>query len=162
MAYGNKILTSIHGRRLGLQGMSSAESGGSYGPNEYAVGPDSFRDGVSTVETTATGESVPAYGVSYLIGTSVASTPVFILDPPIPGVEKTIVFGSTDSALYVKTKGGVADTQYIIGSSIGSTATCIRSSLGGAVQLVGLTTDLWAAVNVSSTAVNGVALQATT
>ena len=122
------------------------------------VGPDGVRVDVSTAETTATGESVPAYGMSYLTGTSVASTPVYELDPPIPGVAKTIAFGSTDSALYVKTSGG----EYIIGSSIGSSATVIRSSLGGVVQLVGLTTAKYGAVNVSSTAVNGVKFQATT
>ena len=156
MAYGNNITTSKHGRRLGLQSMSSSESGGNQGPEEFLVGPDAFRVGMSTADSTGT--PVPAYGYTYLVGTSAASTPVYQLDPPIPGVEKTIIFGSTDSALYIKTANG----EYIMGSSLGSSATTIRSSLGGAVQLVGLTTALYAAVNVSSTAVNGVHFQATT
>lgn len=156
MAYGNYITTSIHGRRLGLQAMSSGEHGGSHGRQEFIVGPEGVREGLSTADTTGTG--VPAYGITALVGTSVASTPVYQLDPPIPGVHKTIVFASTDSALYIKTING----EYILGSSIGSSATTIRSSGGGAVQLVGISTSQWASLNISSTAVNTVAFQATT
>lgn len=152
----DKYTTSLHGRRIGLQLMSTAISGGSHGFKEFLVGPEDIRKSMSTADTTAT--AVPAYGITYLLGTSAASTPVYSLDPPIPGVSKTIVFGSTDSALYIKT----ANAEYILGSSLGSSATTIRSSGGGVVQLVGLTTDQWGAINVSSTAVNGVAFQATT
>lgn len=154
-AFSNSILTSIYGKRLGLQPMSSGQSG-SPGNAEFLVGPDDQRVGVSTAETTAT--NMKAYGVSYLVGTSAASTPVYTLSPPIPGVRKNIFFGSTDSALYVKT----ANAEYIYGSSIGSSATVIRSSGGGTVELIGLTTAIWGALNISSTAVNTVVFQATT
>jgi len=154
-AYNSSILTSIHGRRLGLQAMSSGQSG-SPGNAEFLVGPDDQRVAVSTEETTDV--QMKAYGVSYVVGTSAASTPVFTLAPPIPGVRKNIFFGSTDSALYVKTANG----EYIYGSSIGSSATTIRSSGGGFVELVGVTTAIWATAGISSTAVNTVAFQATT
>lgn len=155
MPYGNKIITSIYGRRLGLQPMSTVETGGP-GPLEFLVGPDGLKQGVSTAPSTATAEG--ASGITLLVGTSVASTPVFTLAPPIPGVKKVINFSSTDSALYLKMSSGVS----IVGTSLGSSATVIRSSGGGTVQLIGLTTALYGALAVSSTAVNTVGFQATT
>lgn len=150
-------ITNLHGKRLGLQILSSGQSGGSKGPLEFLVGPDGFRDPVSTAETTVT--PVNASGLTILVGTSAASTPVFTLAPPIPGVTKTVAFGSTDSALYLKMSSGVA----IAGTSLGNTgATVIRSSGGGTVELEGLTTALYAALTISSTAVNGLGFQATT
>lgn len=155
MSYGSQILTSIYGRRLGLQAQSTAQSGGSK-PFELLVGPEDIRLGVTTNETTAAG--LAPYGISYLVGTSAASTPVFTLSPPVPGLRKGIVFGSTNSALYVKAASGCS----IIGTSLGSSATAIRSSGGGYVELIGVTTALYAPAMISSTAVNGVAFQATT
>ena len=149
-------ITSIYGRRLGLQILSSAQSGGSKGPVELLVGPDAFREPVSTAETTVT--AINPFGLTILVGTSVASTPVFTLAPPIPGVPKWINFASTDSAIYLKMSTGVA----ISGSSIGSSATVIRSSGGGTVALIGLTTAIYGALPHSSTAVNTLAFQATT
>lgn len=154
MPYGSQILTSIYGRRLGLQQLSTGQSGGSKAV-EFLVGPDDFRHGITTNESTGTAMA-PA-GISYLVGTSAASTPVFQLSPPIPGIRKSIVFGSTDSALYVKAATGCS----IIGTSLAS-ATAIRSSGGGYVELVGVTTALYAPAMISSTAVNGIAFQATT
>lgn len=155
MSYGSQILTSIYGRRLGLQAQSTAQSGGSK-PFELLVGPEDIRLGITTNESTGT--ALAPFGVSYLVGTSAASTPVFTLSPPVPGLRKTIVFGSTDSALYVKAATGCS----IIATSIGSSATAIRSSGGGVVNLIGLTTALYAPTRVSSTGVNGLAFQATT
>lgn len=150
-------ITSIYGRRLGLQPLSSAQSGGSKGIVELLVGPDGFRDPVSTAETTST--PINPSGATILVGTSAASTPVFTLAPPIPGVKKRIYFGSTDSALYVKMTAGVS----IAGTSLGSTVcAAIRSSGGGYVELEGLTSAIYGALNVSSTAVNTVGFQATT
>lgn len=155
--YGNKITTSIYGRRLGLQLLSTSESGGSRGPAEFLVGPKDLRADVTTGESTAT--NLSAWGVSTILGTSAASTTVYTLDAPIPGVRKVIRFGSTDSALYVKMASGCA----ISGTSLATTgATVIRSSGGGQAELIGLTTALYGAMQVSSTAVNGMGFQATT
>ena len=156
MAYGNNITTSLYGRRFGLQSMSSGQTGSANGMHEYLVGPSDIRLGASTADTTAT--ATKPHGITIFVGTSVASTPVYSLDPPIPGVRKIVAFGSTDSALYVKTK----NAEYIWGSSLGSSATVIRSSGGGVVELIGLTTAIWGVMNISSTAVNTVAFQATT
>lgn len=156
MPYGSQILTSIYGRRLGLQALSTGQSGGSKAV-EFLVGPDDLRKGRTTNESTGT--ALAPSGISYLVGTSVASTPVFQLSPPIPGAKKMIFFGSTDSALYVKAASGCS----FAGTSLGNTgATAIRSSGGGYVELMGVSTALYATGLISSTAVNGVAFQATT
>lgn len=161
MAYRPLISKSLHGRQFGLQSMSTAVTGSArQAPGQevdFLVGPEALREGVTTGESTAI--NLSAYNVSRVFGTSVASTPVYTMDPPIPGVRKTVYFGSTDSALYVKMSAGVA----IAGTSLGTTgATAMRSSGGGAMELMGLTTALFAALGVSSTAVNGVGFQATT
>lgn len=156
MPYGNNILTSIYGRRLGLIPLSTGQSGAAV-PIEVLAGPDDFRLGITTNETTAAAMN-PA-GISLLTGTSAASTPVFTLAPPIPGVKKIVIMGSTDSAIYVKCATGVA----IAGTSLGTTGACaIRSSGGGLMELQGVTTALHYANGISSTAVNGLGFQATT
>ncbi len=159
MAYGDKGLPSLWGRRFGLQAASSAAFNLQRGLKEepdMLVGAEAVRQRVSTDGST----SVPlrSYGINKVFGTSAASTPVYTLDTPIPGVPVTIQFASTDSAIYVNTGAGVQ----ISGSSLGSSATTLRSSGGGAMQLVGISSAEYLALGVSSTAVNGVALQATT
>lgn len=135
MAYGNKILTSLFGRRLGLQRLSTAESGAST-PNEFLVGPDDFRVGVNTAETTST--RLEAHGYSGNLGTSAASSAVYTIDPPIPGVRKVLASSTANGPVYVKTASGV------IISSAGSTDTTVKlSTLGNAVELIGLTTAIW-------------------
>ncbi len=157
MSYANFITKSLFGRQIGLQTMSTPQTGGSRGPADFLVGPEDLRRGVTTGESTAV--NLAAWGISNVLGTSAASTPVYTLDPPIPGVRKGIRFASTDSALYVKTDAASA----IAGTSLASTgATAIRSSGGGYVELIGISTIQWMALQQSSSAVNGVAFQATT
>lgn len=150
-------LTSIYGRRLGLSQLSTGQTGGTKGPVDFLAGFDDVRLPISTAETT----DIPcnAAGISYLVGTSAASTPVFTIAPPIPGVRKQVFFGSTDSALYLKNSSGCS----FAGTSLGTTgATVIRSSGGGMIELMGLTTAIYGVLNVSSSAVNAVEFQATT
>lgn len=136
MAYGTKILTSIFGRRLGLQRLTTAESGGSR-KEEFLVGPDDFRVCVSTAETTST--NLQAFGYSMNLGTSAGSSAVYTLEPPIPGVRKLLVSSTANGPVYVNLSGA----QLI--SSAGSThATVKLSTLGNPVELFGLTTALWA------------------
>lgn len=132
MPYNNKVLTSIHGRRLGLQRLSSAESGGSKGTQEYIVGPQAFREGTSTSETTAS--NVAAYGASLLMETSAASSSVYTLDPPVPGVRKSLYMSS---GVWVKTANGA------FYSSAGTTHTVLNSSNKTVLDLVGLTTAIY-------------------
>lgn len=144
MAYNSNITTTLKGRRLGLQLLSTSYTGGSRGAQEFLVGPDDFRVGVTTNESTAT--NFKAHGVSHVRGTSADSSSVFTLDPPIPGVEKTLYFNSTgNTACYVKT----ANSE-VIHTTLGSSHTVIKSTIGGICRLVGVTTAIWAALNITS------------
>ena len=138
MPYQDKMTTSKHGRRLGLQLMTTPESGGSRGAQEYLVGPEDLRVGVTTAETTST--NLQPHGVSKLVSSSAASSQVYTIDPPVPGVHKTIL-NSTDAVAYVKT----ANDETIV-TSKGSTWTTITMPVGGlAVELMGFTTAQWLA-----------------
>jgi hypothetical protein len=140
MAFSDKIITSIFGRRLGLQLMSSAQTGTAVAgrKSEFLVGPDDLRYEVTTGETTAT--NLKPYGVSFLTGTSAASSSVFVIDPPIPGVMKTVVFTSGSQPVYLRTNGG----ETFRTSADTTVATVISSTLTGCtVQLIGLTTSIY-------------------
>lgn len=144
MAFGSQILTSIYGRRLGLQTMSSAQTGGSKGAKDYLVGPAEFRAAVTTAETTSA--NVESHGTSYLPGTSAASSAVYTLDPPIPGVSKRVLFDSSNGPIYLKT----ANSETFL-TTVGSTHTTIKaSSFGGSISLIGITTAIWGLMGVTS------------
>lgn len=141
--YFSKVITSVHGRRLGLSVLSSGESGNSK-KLEFLVGPDAFRNLVSTAETTSTNLSPSGY--SHVRGTSADSSSVFTIDPPIPGVEKTLYFNSTgNTACYVKTAN--SETFH---STVGSSHTVLKSTIGGIARLIGVTTAIWGLLGVTS------------
>lgn len=141
--YFQKVITSIKGNRLGLSILSSGETGTSK-KLEFLVGPDALRWGNTTAETTST--NLSAVGLSRVDGSSAASSSVFTLDPPIPGIEKLIYFGSTgDKNCYVKTAN--SETLH---SSRGSSFTTVQSTIGGCLRLVGVTTAIWGAPGLTS------------
>ena len=148
MAFRDKIVTSLFGRRFGLQVHTTPESGGSKGNIDYLVGPEAIRSGVTTAESTGT--NAAAYGISFFPGTSAASSAVYTLDPPVPGVEKTLVFNSTTQGpIYVKTANGET-----ILSTQGTTFSVIKSTNNtvAAIKLYGLTTAIWGMAPGLSTA----------
>lgn len=155
MAFNGNITTSLMGRRMGLQLMSTGVSGGTI-PAEFLVGPEALRTKVTTAETSAI--NLKAWGISNLPGSSAASTSVYTLDAPIPGVDKYINFGTTGSLCKVRT----GSSEVIQTTTLGATgATCINSSQGGAVHLIGLTTAIWMSLT-SPSSINGVTFTATT
>ena len=137
MSFNAQVGPSLYGRRFGLQLMSTAATGGRV-PTDFLVGPEDLRRGVTTAETT--GVNVPAWGVSFLNGTSAASSSVYVLEPPIPGVRKTIVFSSANTPQYLRT----VNAETFRTSADSTIATVISSTLTGAViELIGLTTAIW-------------------
>lgn len=135
-----KINRSIRGRDLGFQDLSSAESGGSNGITRFLAGTViGLRQDVTNAETTS--QNLKAHGLSNL---STASSGVHTIDPPIPGVAKTIVCtgGATE---YVKTANSET-----IESSLGSTFTTLKWVGYGVIDLVGLTTARWLARGLTS------------
>jgi hypothetical protein len=149
MPYNSNINTSLRGRRLGLQKLSTNAQGGRV-EHEYLVGPDSFRLGVTTAESTGT--NLLAHGVSNLVGTSAASSAVYVIDPPVPGVRKLINIGTTaNGPIYLRTKNSET-----FNTTLGTSFTTIKSSAGGFYELIGLTTAVWGALNITSgTSSNG-------
>lgn len=137
MNYGDKIVTSIYGRRLGLQVSSSGQFGTSK-RLDLLVGPDALRAQHSTSETTSTNLS-PA-GVSVLANSSAGSSQVWTIDPPIPGVEKTLVFGTTVNTQYLKGANGET-----FQSSQGTSMTVLKSTqlVLATLKLTPLSTAAW-------------------
>ena len=70
---------------------------------------------------------------------------MYTIDPPVPGVRKTIR-ASTLAATYLKSNGGefFQTTQ----NTSGSVIAC--SSAGGAFELVGYTTAIWLGIGLTS------------
>lgn len=143
MAYFNKYVTSLYGRRFGLQRLTTAIAGITK-PAEFLVGPEALRTGTSTGESTGT--NVAPYGASLLPGTSAASSAVYTIDPPIPGVRKTVLGGSDNGPVYLKTANGET-----INTSWGTTHNTVKiSSVGGGFELVAVTTAKWLGLGLTS------------
>jgi hypothetical protein len=137
--WANKITTSIFGRRLGINRLTTGESGGAQGARDFLAGPEAYRTAVSTANTTGT--NVAAYGVQVLPGTSAASSSVYTIDPPIPGVT-VVVVGSSNAGCFLKTN---AATETIM-TTLGSSDTVLEfPSVGGVATLTGVTTARWVA-----------------
>ena len=135
MAYGDKVTTSLHGRRVGLQFMSTAQTGGAKA--EFLVGPDDYRVGTDTSESTAT--NLSAVGFSGNLGTSAGSSAVYTVDAPIPGTRKVLASSTANGPVYVKAGGSA-----VIVSSAGSTDVVVKlSTLGNPVELIALTSGIW-------------------
>lgn len=140
MAYEGFITKSLYGRQCALQQMSTSATGSARtGSNPtFLVGSEDIRKASTTNDTTS--QNLAAFGQSFLQGSSAGSSSVFTLDPPIPGVHKFLAFG-VQSPIYVKTANAE-----VFNTSAGSSFTTIKaSSLGGCIDLVGITTAMWGA-----------------
>lgn len=156
----NKMLTSVHGRRLGLTAGSSAKM-------EYLVGPDGFQSPhgsvfeVQAATSDTTGTNITAYGFQ-TVDTTTDDT--WLLDPPIVGARKIIYTGSTSTGIRTIKR---ADNTFAIRTSANSTSTTIIAQGGGlSLELIGLTSALYAILNrptgFSSAASTEMAINATT
>ncbi len=177
MGWQSYITTTLLGRRLGLQQLSTTNSGTGQSGRvpEFLVGAEDIRKEVTTGDSTATYLKAYAFSVierCHFAGNKdgltrtvlvvdawtnaggrclanvakVSDTPVYRLDPPIPGVTKCITFQSTTiGTLTAKinvtcSTGGGAGIQ----TSNGSSFTVFGTSAGAFIRLVGVTTALWA------------------
>lgn len=133
MSWVDKIKTSIHGRRFGIDRNSTGVSGGTY-EHDLLVGPEDLRRGVTTDNTTSA--NVRPFGVQVLPGTSAGSSSVYTIDPPIPGVT-VIVVGSSNAGTFLKTNVGTETYM----TTLGSSDTVLEfPSVGGVAHLTGVTT----------------------
>ena len=130
----NSIITSIFGRRLGLD------------QSEYLVGPKALERATHTALTsnTSAGSTLEAYGI-HTISATTLSTLVLNLPNPVPGVTLTFIQGSlqnsatvVSSATYLKCQSG-----HTINSSLSSTMAVVLVSSRAVLELEGLTTSQW-------------------
>ena len=122
--YRNRIRTTIYGARLGLD------------DDGMLVGPPGLKEGVTTQGSTAS--NMPAHGITY-VGAAAAST--YVLDAPMAGISKRIFQISAGTSHNIIT--GTSNIK--IASTLGSSQQriCLQTT-GDFVDLVGLTTALWA------------------
>lgn len=147
MPYNTKIHTSLHGRRFGLSRPSTNETGCAAG-YEFLVGPDA---GVRVASSSAasTGTDIrPFGGAHYLPTSSVGSSQVYTIEPPVPGMPPTWILGSTAAEVYLKTK----NSETLVTSGGSSFTTINPSSLGFCIGLVPITTAVWGVINGSTAA----------
>ena len=137
----NNAVTSIHGRRLGLQ------------QDETLVGARDLKLAIEDIQSTVPTTAL-AYGVTRVLTSGSSQGPVqHFLPAPIPGVRKYISMQttSTGSQQFLSTANGAS----ILAASDGTTKGVINfRGPGGAVQLIGLTTAVWGVthgMNVGST-----------
>lgn len=132
-----KSVTSLHGRRLGLD------------TDETLVGVKDVKRVVQDLTSASTATTLNAHGLIVARITGVATTAaggVFILPNPIPGVALDIMRANTSQAA---TAGSTVvsflrgSTAFYIESSIGSTGVALRIADNGACRLMGVSTDAY-------------------
>ena len=132
----SKILTSIHGRRLGLD------------PDETLVGPKSLKLTVQDLTSASTATVVNNYGVvvARISGSMTTATANFLLSNPIPGVDVELNYAQTSQAATAGSTGiafSRPTTAFYIQSSDGSTGVAVLLTQGSACTLRGLSTDAY-------------------
>ena len=129
----NKILTSIHGRRLGLDA------------DGFLAGAKPVRQVVTNATSDTTGTAIPNHGIA-----SVATTTDdgWTLTDPVPGIGVRIATASTSTGTHTITPAAatIISTNGIAGSAIAMV------SQGAYIELMGLSTSVWAVVSRGSTA----------
>jgi len=152
----SKILTSIFGRRLGLQAVTTSVWGSTNltnygGTGDLLAGPDAYVPAVSTNETT--GNTIKPWGMSLVTtGAGGSTNTAYTLGKPIPGVQKQIAFLSSNTATNMIAIRASTDASITFESSLGSTMSVIASSQGtrGVITMVGLTSTSWALVGFTT------------
>lgn len=148
MPYQDASFYSVRGRYLGLQRPSTNATGGAALTHGFLAGPDAgVRVTSSTAASTAT-DIRPFGGSHYLPTSSAGSSQVYTIEPPIPGLPPTWIFGSTASEVYLKTK----NSETFVTSGGSSFTTINPSSLGFCIGLVPLSTAVWGVTNGATAA----------
>lgn len=132
-----KILTSIHGRRLGMD------------PDEFLVGQKDIRKVVTNATSDTTGTNLPNHGISTVITTT---NDTWTLTDPIPGAEVTLATGSTSTGTHTITCAAatIYSTNGIEGASV------VMSAAGAHAKLFGISTSAWVLTSRASTAVTSI------
>jgi len=126
----NEIVTSLHGRRLGL------DSG------NRLIGHQGLRIPEVDATSDTTGTNIAGYGWTNVDTTT---NDTWLLDPPVKGAFKYLYTGSTSTGIRTIIR---ADNSFAIRTSANSTGTTIVAQGGGLLlTLFGLTSALYAVVS---------------
>lgn len=129
----DKILTSIYGRRLGLD------------KDDYLCGFKSQRVAVSNATSDTTGTALAPYGVHTV--TTTTDDGWRLTDPPAPGVVVRIATGSSSTGLHAVTP--VAAT--IISSNGVAGSSMTLAGAGAYIELTSITTAQWIVTSIMRT-----------
>lgn len=131
----NQILTSLYGRRLGLDS------------NEFLVGARSMRQQVTELTSASTNQTVTYNGVTIVNATSAvtSATNTFNLPSPIPGASFTICSGvnGTTSTQGSTTIAFTMPASVTMQSSDSPGARTVMLPFGTAATLTGVSTALY-------------------
>lgn len=121
----NVILTSIHGRRLGMD------------PNQFLVGQKGVRVPVANATSDTTGTALVNHGFHTVATTT---NDVWTLEDPTPGCEVEIatITTSTGNHAIVPAAATIVSTNGVAGSSI------TMQGIGAWIKLIGISTAQWA------------------
>lgn len=133
--WGDKILTSLHGRRLGLDDKG------------FLVGTPGTRHPVETITAAST---LADSGVSVISSTEAIATT--LTAPPYVGCEKVVINASTFANTVVRsTANGACSIYASTGTDQEGVTVTFAASVRPSLHLIGITTDQWGAVNSAST-----------
>ncbi len=120
----SKILTSIHGRRLGID------------PDGFLAGPKPLRKQVTNATSDTTGTNLANHGVHTVVTTT---NDVWTLADPVEGVSVKIgtVSTSTGTHAIVPAAATIVSTNGVAGSSIS------MQGVGAYIEMVGISTAQW-------------------
>lgn len=120
----NRIMTSLHGRRIGL------------GPDGEVIGPRAYTRGVTDATSDTTGTALPNDGIVSVVTTT---NDTWTLTDPYPGAEVTLMTGSSSTGIHT-----ISCAAAVIYSTNGvEGANVVLTGAGAAMSLVGVTTGRW-------------------
>jgi hypothetical protein len=133
----SKILTSVHGRRLGIDSA------------EFLAGTKGVRHVVTNATSDTTGTELPNHG---LVSVATTTDDTWVLSDPEPGVEVTLVvnINSTGTHTVDVSPAVIYSTNGLEGDQV------LLSNEGAFCKLMGLTTAVWAVTSRASTGVTSI------
>lgn len=120
----NKILTSVHGRRLGL------------GPDGELLGVPGLARPVTSATSDTTGTALPNDGIVSVVTTT---NDTWTLTDPYVGAEVTLMTGSSSTGVHTITCAAavIYSTNGVEGANV------VLTGAGAAMSLVGISTSQW-------------------
>jgi len=131
----SNILTSIHGRRLGID------------HNGFLVGPKPVRHQVTNATSDTTGTAIPNNGFHTVVTTT---NDTWTLTDPAPGCEVTLGAGTVSTGIHTisPVAATIISTNGVAGSGIAF------DGPGDSISLVGISTAQWMVTSNSNSVVS--------